>query len=100
MRISRPRKLVVKFNLRRSILANKAFNKPMTLSPELAAICKAKKLSRGEVMSAVWAYIKKHKLQDPDDKRTIKPDAKLAEVLGKKPINMFKMTKALQAHFS
>jgi len=73
---------------------------PMNASPALQAIVKAKSISRGEMMKKVWAYIKKHELQDPDDKRTILPDALLSAVIGKKAINMFKMTAKLSEHLT
>lgn len=78
----------------------KGFNKELRASEELREIVKEKKISRGQMMKAVWGYIKKHKLQDKKDKRTINPDSKLAKVLGSKPINMFKMTKQLSKHLS
>lgn len=77
-----------------------AFMKPVQCSEALAEIVGAKPIPRTEVMKKVWAYIKKHDLQDPNDKRTIVPDAKLGLVIGKKPINMFKMTSELNKHLS
>ena len=74
--------------------------KEMKASEELQAIVKEKKISRGQMMKAIWKYIKKHDLQDKKDKRQINPDTKLAAVIGKKPINMFKMAGKLSAHLS
>lgn len=68
------------------------------LSKELSAIVGAEELSRGAVTKGLWDYIKKHDLQDPKNKRIIKPDEKLAKVLGPNPIDMFQMTKALSGH--
>merc|ERR1712205_235913 len=45
-----------------------------TLSADLAAICGKNKMARTEVVKALWAYIKKNKLNKG---RTITPDAKL-----------------------
>jgi DNA topoisomerase-1 len=69
------------------------------LSPELAAIVDAEELSRPEVTKRLWVYIKENNLQDPKNKRTIVPDAKLAKVIGKKPIDMMKLASALSKHF-
>jgi DNA topoisomerase-1 len=69
------------------------------LSPELSAIVDADQLSRPEVTQKVWVYIKEHNLQDPKNKRTIIPDAKLAKVIGKNPIDMMKLASALGKHF-
>lgn len=74
--------------------------KEMRCSDELRAIVKEKKISRGQMMKSIWVYIKKHKLQDKKDKRTINPDEKLAAVLGKEPVNMFKMAGKLSEHLS
>lgn len=69
------------------------------LSPELVAVAKAETLTRGEVTKKVWDYIKTHQLQDPHQKRLIRPDDALAKVFGsKEPIDMFKMAALLNAH--
>jgi upstream activation factor subunit UAF30 len=69
-----------------------------SLSPELAEIVGAKKATRPEIVKKVWVYIKAKKLQDTKNKRLINPDAKLATVLGNKPIDMLKMAGALNKH--
>lgn len=80
--------------------AQSKFMQPMEVSPELAAIVGKGPMPRTEVTKKLWAYIKKHKRQDPKNKRLINPDDKLAKVLGKKPINMFDMTKVVSKHLS
>lgn len=80
--------------------AGTGFNKEYKCSDELREVIGAKTTTRANMTKQIWAYIKKRKLQDPKDKRTIVPDKLLAGVLGKKPINMFKMTKALSEHLS
>ncbi len=80
---------------------NAAFMKPMTPSSSLAEIVGAKPLPRTEVTSKVWAYIKKHGLQDSKDRKKINADDKLAAVFGgKKSVNMFEMTKLVSKHLS
>ncbi len=73
---------------------------PKKLSPELAAIVGKGPMPRTEVTKKLWEYIKKHKRQDEKNRRLINPDDKLAKVLGKKPINMFDMTKEVSKHLS
>lgn len=75
-------------------------NQPASrLSPALSAIVGAEEMSRPEVVSKVWEYIKKHDLQDPANKRMIRPDDQLAKVFGtKEPVEMFKMAGLLNAH--
>jgi chromatin remodeling complex protein RSC6 len=68
------------------------------LSPELAAIVGEKSATRPQVVKQLWVYIKKHKLQDDKKKRIIKPDAKLAEVIGKKPVDMLKLAGLISKH--
>jgi upstream activation factor subunit UAF30 len=78
--------------------ANSAFMKPMQPSAELAAVVGDKPLPRSEVIKKVWAHIKKHKLQNPKNKREIIADEKLQPVFGGKKLDMFQMTKAVNKH--
>merc|ERR1711861_11811 len=66
-----------------------------TLSADLAAICGKTKMSRPEAVKAIWAYIKKNKLNKG---RIITPDAKLGKVLPGKSVSMFKMTTMYSKH--
>ncbi|MAW07373.1 MAG: hypothetical protein CME61_03710 [Halobacteriovoraceae bacterium] len=74
--------------------------KALTPSSQLAEIVGAKALPRTEVVKKLWAYIKKHKLQNPKNKRNILADAKLKPVFGKKEVTMFEMTKLVSKHLS
>ena len=73
---------------------------PVTPSSDLAEIVGQKELPRTEVISKVWDYIKKHDLQDVNDKRNIVADAKLEKVFGKKSATMFEMSKLLSSHLT
>lgn len=76
-----------------------AFMRPVQVSDTLAKIVGAGPMARTEVTKKLWDYIKKHKLQDPANKRNIKPDAALAAVLGSPAaIDMFKMTSKISKH--
>jgi chromatin remodeling complex protein RSC6 len=78
---------------------NSAFMRPVQISDTLAEIVGQGPMARTEVTKKLWDYIKKHKLQDPKNKRNINPDAKLAKVLGSnQPIDMFKMTSKIAKH--
>lgn len=73
--------------------------KPLNVSDELAAVVGRGPMPRTEVAKKLWEYIKKHKLQDPKNKRNIIPDSNLAKVFGStQPINMFKMTSKVSTH--
>ena len=79
--------------------SNSAFMKPMTISPELAEVIGKGPMPRSEVVKELWVYIKKHDLQDPKDKRTIRADDKLKPVFGgKEKVSMFEMTKLVNQH--
>ncbi|MCH1429327.1 MAG: SWIB/MDM2 domain-containing protein [Chlamydiales bacterium] len=80
---------------------NSALMKPVNLSDELEAVIGKGPMPRTAVTKKIWDYIKKHKLQDPENKRNIVPDEKLAKVFGgKKAINMFEMTRKVSGHLS
>ena len=72
-----------------------ALQKPLTPSPELAAIVGPGMLPRGQVVKKVWDYIKLHNLQDAKDKRQINADAALKKVFGVDKCSMFEMNKYL-----
>lgn len=74
---------------------------PMKPSKELAAVVGDSSIPRTEVTKKLWAYIKKHSLQDTKNKRNINPDEKLEKIFGgKKAVNMFEMTKLVNKHLS
>ena len=76
-----------------------AFMKPVTPDAKLAEIVGSKPLPRTQLTKKLWAYIKKHKLQDKKNRRNINADAKLTPVFnGKKTVNMFQMTKLVSGH--
>lgn len=81
-------------------MPNAALSKPMNLSSELEAVIGKGPLPRSEVTKKIWAYIKKHDLQNPANKRNILADEKLMAVFKKKEVTMFEMTKIVSGHLS
>jgi upstream activation factor subunit UAF30 len=78
---------------------NAAFMKPMQPTAELAAVVGNKPMPRTEVTKKLWAYIKKHDLQDPKERRMINADDALRPIFGgKKQVSMFDMTKLVNKH--
>jgi chromatin remodeling complex protein RSC6 len=70
-------------------------------SKALAAVVGATSLSRGEVVSKMWTYIKAHNLQNPANKREIVADDKLRPIFdGKDRVDMFEMNKHLAKHLT
>ena len=80
---------------------NPSFMRPVTPSAALAAIVGDVPLPRTEITKKVWAYIKRHGLQDAVNRRNINPDDKLGAVLGgKRSISMFDMTRLVNNNVS
>jgi chromatin remodeling complex protein RSC6 len=79
-------------------VVNAAFMKALTPSAALAAVVGANPLPRTEVVSKLWTYIKKNKLQDAVNKRMINADAKLKDVFGKVQVSMFEMAGLIGKH--
>ena len=72
--------------------------KPVTPSPELAAVVGQAALPRTQVISKIWEHIREHKLQNPENKREILADAKLKALFKKDKVTMFEMNKLLSPH--
>jgi len=76
-----------------------ALQQPLTPSSQLAAVVGSGQITRGDVVSKIWAYIKKNNLQNPSNKREILADDKLRAVFdGKSRVSMFEMNKHLAKH--
>ena len=83
------------------VKSNSAFMKPLRVSGELAEVVGKGPMPRSEVVKKLWVYIKKHGLQDAQNKRNINADENLKKVFGgKKTVNMFEMTKLVSKHLS
>lgn len=78
-----------------------SFMQDLVPSAELAAVIGDKARPRTEIVSALWAYVKKHKLQDTTNKRMVNADDKLRPVFdGKAQVSMFEMAGMLGRHVS
>ena len=78
---------------------NAAFMKPMQPSAALSAVVGSGAMPRTQVTKKLWAYIKRHDLQDPKERRMIVADDKLKPVFGGKGrVSMFEMTKLVNKH--
>jgi len=79
--------------------ANSAFMAPLQPDDALAAVVGKDPLPRTEVTKRIWDYIRQNNLQDPNDKRTIRADAKLKAIFdGKDSVTMFELTKLVNGH--
>ncbi|MES2784833.1 MAG: SWIB/MDM2 domain-containing protein [Pseudomonadota bacterium] len=76
------------------------FMKALKPSPQLAAVIGSDAVPRTEVTKRLWAYIKEHNLQNPQNKRNILCDHKLRAIMGKDEVTMFEMTGLVGKHLA
>ena len=74
--------------------------KKYNLSSDLADLVGKSEATRGECIKQLWAYIKEHDLQDPENKQYFKPDKKMAKVFGEDKMRGFGMSKHIGKHLS
>jgi len=80
---------------------NPAFMRPMKPDTLLAAVVGSEPIPRTQIVKKMWDYIKKHKLQDPSNKRNILADDKLKSIFGGKEfVTMFDLAKIISQHIS
>lgn len=78
---------------------NPQFMKPVRPDAQLAAVVGSEPLPRRLLTKKIWNYIKRHELQDKQNRRMINADAKLKPVFdGKSKVSMFEMEKYLGHH--
>ena len=78
---------------------NAAFMKPMHPDAALGAVVGNSPMPRTEITKKLWAYIKRHGLQDAKERRMINADDKMRAVFnGKGKVSMFEMTKLANKH--
>ena len=78
-------------------------NMELNVSKKLAAIIGTKsgeKISRPQVVKRLWAYLKEHNLQDPENKQYFTPDAIMEPVFGNERMKAFSMSKYLKEHLT
>ena len=80
---------------------NFAAQKPKKLSTALSSVCGGRKqMVRQEAVRAIWIYIKKHKLQDPNQRTIIVCDEKLKAVTKKKRVTCSEVLTCLGQHMT
>jgi chromatin remodeling complex protein RSC6 len=81
------------------------FAKPSSISPELCeflSLPEGTEIARTQVTKSIANYIKEKELQDPQNKRTIKPDKKLHKLLKtttKDEVTYFNLQRYMKIHF-
>jgi upstream activation factor subunit UAF30 len=80
---------------------NPAFMRPLQPSPQLAAVVGNSPMPRTQVISKLWAYIKRNGLQDARNRRAINADEKLRPLFGgKSQVTMFDLAKIANKNLS
>jgi chromatin remodeling complex protein RSC6 len=79
--------------------ANWSFLKPVQPDEKLSEITGTSPLPRSELIKRLWAYIRRHGLQDNERKAIIHADDKLKAVFnGKRRVTMLEMSKLVSSH--
>ena len=77
-----------------------AFSRPLTPTPELAAVIGPAPVARTEATKLLWDYIKANDLQNPVNRRNVLCDQKLQAVMCKPEVTMFEIAGLLNKHLS
>jgi upstream activation factor subunit UAF30 len=80
---------------------NPAFMRPLQPSAKLAAVIGNSSMPRTQVISKLWAYIKRNGLQDSKNRRAINADEKLRPLFGgRSQVTMFDLAKIANQNLS
>ena len=80
---------------------NPAFMRPLQPSARLAAVVGSSPIPRTQVISKLWAYIKRNGLQDSKNRRAINADEKLRPLFGGRcQVTMFDLAKIANNNLS
>jgi upstream activation factor subunit UAF30 len=80
---------------------NPAFMRPLQPSSQLAAVIGNSPMPRTQVISKLWAYIKRNGLQDAKNRRAINADEKLRPLFGgRSQVTMFDLAKIANKNLS
>lgn len=74
--------------------------KPRRVSPEMQAFVGVPEIPRTQVLKRIWAHIKEHNLQDPEDKKVIICDETLKKIFGGKDrVGFLEIAGLISPHF-
>ncbi|KAI3431055.1 SWIB domain-containing protein [Psidium guajava] len=74
--------------------------KPRPVSPEMQALVGVPEIPRTQALKRIWAYIKEHNLQDPENKKIIICDEKLKKIFGgKDQVGFLEIAGLISPHF-
>jgi len=74
--------------------------KPRPVSQAMQDVVGVPEIPRTQALKRIWAYIKEHDLQDPQNKRDILCDEKLKKIFeGKERVGFLEIAKLIGPHF-
>ncbi|WJZ83978.1 hypothetical protein VitviT2T_003614 [Vitis vinifera] len=74
--------------------------KPRRISPEMQDFLGVPEIPRTQALKQIWAYIKQHNLQDPENKKIIVCDEKLKSIFaGKDRVGFLEIAGLINPHF-
>ncbi|KAK1300399.1 hypothetical protein QJS10_CPB13g00455 [Acorus calamus] len=78
----------------------RGITKPRPISPAMQELLGVSEIPRTQALKQIWAYIKEHNLQDPDNKRVIVCDEKLKKIFaGKERVGFLEISGLINPHF-
>ncbi|KAK4563314.1 hypothetical protein RGQ29_005714 [Quercus rubra] len=80
--------------------APRGIMKPRPVSPEMQDLVGVPEISRTQALKQIWAHIKEHNLQDPENKKIIVCDDKLKKIFGgRERIGFLEIAGLISPHF-
>ncbi|KAF5448235.1 hypothetical protein F2P56_028791 [Juglans regia] len=80
--------------------APRGIMKPRRISLEMQALVGVPEISRTQALKQIWAHIKEHNLQDPENKKIIICDEKLKKIFGgRDQIGFLEIAGLISPHF-
>ncbi|XP_058081861.1 protein TRI1 [Magnolia sinica] len=78
----------------------RGITKPKPISPAMQELLGVPEIPRTQALKQIWAYIKQHNLQDPENKKIILCDEKLKKIFGGKDrVGFLEISGLLNPHF-
>ncbi|KAG6506798.1 upstream activation factor subunit spp27-like [Zingiber officinale] len=79
----------------------KGITKPRPVSPAMQALVGVPEIPRTQALKLIWAHIKEHNLQDPNDKKVIICDEKLKAIFGgRESVGFLEIAGLITPHFA
>ncbi|XP_010271723.1 PREDICTED: uncharacterized protein LOC104607719 [Nelumbo nucifera] len=78
----------------------RGITKPKPISPAMQALLGVQEIPRTQALKQIWAYIKQHNLQDPENKKIIMCDEKLKTIFGgRERVGFLEIAGLINPHF-